>query len=102
MTALTDSAGAGEHLQAALRRVRSVAADTGVAGVVLTAPGPVAWVTGGLNQPIDRTAAVDVVWLAVSADGAFREYVSRLKKTKYPRAAMPGGSGPSTVTRLLS
>jgi len=70
VTALTDSAGAGEHLQAALRRVRSVAADTGVAGVVLTAPGPVAWVTGGLNQPIDRTAAVDVVWLAVSADGA--------------------------------
>jgi len=70
VTALTAAPGTAEHLHTVLRRVRSVAADAELAGVVLTAPGPVAWATGGLNQPIDRTAAVDVVWLVVSADGA--------------------------------
>ncbi len=53
---------------AAIARVRAVAEEAGVAGVVLTRPGPVAWASGGANPPIDRTAPVDTVWLAVSAD----------------------------------
>ena len=51
---------------AAIARVRAVADEAGVAGVVLTRPGPVAWASGGVNPPIDRTAPVDTVWLAVS------------------------------------
>ncbi len=47
-----------------------VAESAGLAGVVLTRPGPVAWATGGLNAPIDRSAPVDQVWLALGADRA--------------------------------
>ena len=54
---------------AALERVRAVAEAAGAPGVVLTRPGPVAWASGGINPPIDRTAPVDTVWLAVSAAG---------------------------------
>lgn len=58
------------HVRAALDRCRDVAARSGVAGVILTQPGPVAWATGGMNRPIDRSASVDVVWLAVGLDRA--------------------------------
>lgn len=58
------------HVQTALARCRDLARRSGVAGVVLTSPGAVAWATGGMNQPIDRTAATDVVWLAVGPDQA--------------------------------
>ena len=44
--------------------------EAAVPGVVLTRPGPVAWATGGMNPPIDRTAPVDTVWLAVTATTA--------------------------------
>jgi antitoxin VapB len=40
----------------------------GVAGVVLTRPGTVAWAGGAINPPIDRTAGEDVVWIAVAAE----------------------------------
>lgn len=54
----------------ALDRVREVIGTHQVPGVVLTRPGPVAWATGGMNPPIDRTAAVDTVWLAVGPSAA--------------------------------
>ena len=56
------------RLASASARIRSVAADRGLAGIVLTTPGSVAWATSGINEPIDRVAAVDVVWVAVSAE----------------------------------
>ena len=52
---------------AALARVRAVADRVGAPGVVLTKPSSVAWAGADINPPIDRTAAVDTVWLAVSA-----------------------------------
>jgi Xaa-Pro dipeptidase len=45
-------------------------AGRNAAAVVLTAPGPVAWVTGGAGAPVDRTAAADVVWAVVTRDTA--------------------------------
>jgi antitoxin VapB len=64
--------GTAQHAEArrtaALARVRAVGRDAGVAGVVLTRPGPVAWAGGGINPPIDRTAATDTVWIAVGPD----------------------------------
>ncbi len=49
----------------AIRRVRAVAAHAGLEGVVLTTPGAVAWATGGLNTPIDRSAPTDTIWVAI-------------------------------------
>ena len=39
-----------------------------VAGIVLTRPGPVSWVIPGINPPIDRTAAIDTVWVVIGPD----------------------------------
>jgi hypothetical protein len=55
-----------DRRSAAIGRVRAVAAAAGAAGTVLTRPGPVAWASGGMNPPIDRTAALDTVWVVVS------------------------------------
>lgn len=52
----------------ALACVRLVAQRRGLAGIVLTRPSSVAWASAGMNPPIDRTAAIDTVWLAVTAD----------------------------------
>ncbi len=52
--------------ESAIERVRAVIEQTGVPGVVLTRPGPVAWATGGINPPIDRGAPIDTVWIAIS------------------------------------
>jgi Xaa-Pro aminopeptidase len=41
-----------------------------VPGVVLTRPGPVAWLTGGLPPPVDRSAGTDLVWAVVSGGSA--------------------------------
>lgn len=56
--------------RSALQRVRQVLAAAEVPAVVLTRPGPVAWATGGMNPPIDRTAPTDTVWLVVTPDAA--------------------------------
>ena len=40
------------------------------AGLVLTGPAAVAWACGGVAPPVDRTAAVDLVWAVFSAAGA--------------------------------
>jgi antitoxin VapB len=37
--------------------------------IVLTRPGSVAWAIPGINPPIDRTAGVDTVWIAIGAEG---------------------------------
>lgn len=55
--------------ESAIGRVRTVIEHTGVPGVVLTRPGPVAWASGGINPPIDRGAPIDTVWLAISESG---------------------------------
>lgn len=54
----------------AIGRTRELMAQEGVAGLVLTTPGMVAWATAGLNVPIDRSAAVDTVWVAIGMDAA--------------------------------
>jgi Xaa-Pro aminopeptidase len=55
--------------RSAVERIRALAAAHGLAGIVLTRPGPVAWASGGINPPIDRTAPVDTVWLVVTDSG---------------------------------
>jgi Xaa-Pro aminopeptidase len=64
--------GISEHRQqrsrarssAARRRISAwlESGDRGRAGLVLTGPAAVAWATGGTAPPVDRTAAVDLVW----------------------------------------
>ena len=39
-------------------------------GLVLTRPGPVSWLTGGLPPPVDRSAATDLVWAVISGESA--------------------------------
>src|SRR5215469_715565 len=39
--------------------------------VVLTGPAAVAWVTGGVAPPVDRTAAVDLVWAVITSTGSW-------------------------------
>jgi Xaa-Pro dipeptidase len=41
----------------------------GPAGVVLTGPAAVAWATGGVAPPVDRTAGTDLVWAVISPSG---------------------------------
>ncbi len=38
-------------------------------GLVLTDPAAVAWVTGGIAPPVDRTAAVDLAWVVATPGG---------------------------------
>lgn len=64
------STSASHHVAEVLGRCRGLAARAGLRGVVLTTPGGVAWATGGVNEPIDRSAATDVVWLAIGPDRA--------------------------------
>ncbi|HEY1621376.1 MAG TPA: hypothetical protein VGG25_27380 [Streptosporangiaceae bacterium] len=45
-------------------------ADSGPRGVVLTGPGAVAWATGGIAAPVDRTAATELTWVVMTPDGA--------------------------------
>jgi Xaa-Pro dipeptidase len=59
--------------QAAARRIDAwLAADAGErpAGLVLTGPAAVAWACGGVAPPVDRTAAVDLVWAVFTPAGA--------------------------------
>ncbi|HEX9033382.1 MAG TPA: M24 family metallopeptidase [Streptosporangiaceae bacterium] len=41
------------------------------AGFVLTGPAAVAWACGGVAPPVDRTAAVDLVWAVITTEGAW-------------------------------
>ena len=42
----------------------------GLPGLVLTRPGPVSWLTGGLPPPVDRSAATDLVWAVLPGESA--------------------------------
>jgi Xaa-Pro dipeptidase len=53
-----------------LQQVRGWLDEAGLAGVVLTGPGPVAWLTAGLEDPIERGAPVGVVWALVTPSAA--------------------------------
>ena len=76
----TTAFGTAEHkirsvarTQAATRRIGAwLAAGEGErpAGLVLTGPAAVAWACGGVAPPVDRTAAVDLVWAVFTAGGA--------------------------------
>jgi Xaa-Pro dipeptidase len=56
--------------QAARERVLPWLKGEGLPGLVLTRPGPVSWLTGGLPPPVDRSATTDLVWAVVSGDSA--------------------------------
>jgi Xaa-Pro dipeptidase len=58
--------------QAAAQRINAWLAATDserVAALVLTGPAAVAWACGGVAAPVDRTAAVDLVWAVFTASG---------------------------------
>lgn len=58
-----------EHVGEALRRARAWMAGSGIGGLVLTRPGAVAWVTGGMNYPrVDRMACTDALWAVITKD----------------------------------
>jgi hypothetical protein len=40
------------------------------AALVLTGPAAVAWISGGVAPPVDRTASTDLVWAVISPGGA--------------------------------
>jgi Xaa-Pro dipeptidase len=59
-----------ERAGAARERVLPWLKAEGLRGVVLTRPGPVSWLTGGLPPPVDRSAATDLVWAVLSGESA--------------------------------
>lgn len=56
-----------QRIAHALTAVRRLLEENDQHSIVLTKPGDVAWVTAGMNPPIDRTAAVDLLWVCISA-----------------------------------
>ena len=70
--------GIAEHSPRSLARAeaardrlqRWLAARGDVAGVVLTGPAGVAWATGAVAPPVDRTAQSDLVWVVATPAGA--------------------------------
>ena len=60
-----------DRADAARARISAWLADHGrFAGLVLTTPGAVAWATGGVAPPVDRTASTDLVWAVFTRTGA--------------------------------
>jgi Xaa-Pro dipeptidase len=55
-----------QRIAHALGAVRRLLEENDQHSIVLTKPGDVAWVTAGMNPPIDRTAAVDLLWVCIS------------------------------------
>ena len=49
---------------------RWLAAPGAPAGLVLTRPAAVAWATGGVAPPVDRSADTDLVWAVITPAGA--------------------------------
>jgi Xaa-Pro dipeptidase len=56
--------------RAARERLAGWMEREGLPGLVLTRPGPVSWLTGGLPPPVDRSAATDLVWAVVCGPSA--------------------------------
>ena len=59
-----------QRADAARDRLLPWLAAGGLPGLVLTRPGPVSWLTGGLPPPVDRSAATDLVWAVISGESA--------------------------------
>jgi len=57
-----------DRARAARERVLPWLKAEGLPGLVLTRPGPVSWLTGGLPPPVDRSAATDLVWAVLSGE----------------------------------
>jgi Xaa-Pro dipeptidase len=62
--------GRADELRAKLARVRALLLAHGWPGVVLTHPGSVAWLTAGLEDPIERGAATGLAWALVTPERA--------------------------------
>jgi Xaa-Pro dipeptidase len=58
------------EITAKLAQVRDLLASRGWPGVVLTHPGSLAWLTGGLEDPIERGAATGLAWALVTPQRA--------------------------------
>jgi antitoxin VapB len=58
------------EIEAKLSLVRDWLDRSGVRGVALTRLGPVAWLSGGLTNPIDRGDPTSPLWFVVTADRA--------------------------------
>jgi Xaa-Pro aminopeptidase len=56
--------------RAARERLLPWVERTGLPALVLTRPGPVSWLTGGLPPPVDRSAGTDLVWAVVTGSAA--------------------------------
>jgi Xaa-Pro dipeptidase len=63
MSALRASAARG-------RLTRWLTGREALAGLVLTRPASVAWATGGVAPPVDRSADVDLIWAVITPRGA--------------------------------
>ncbi len=57
------------HVEATLGRLRTWLGERQLDGVILALPANVAWVTGGLGAPVDRSAALDAVRVVVGGAG---------------------------------
>ncbi|MDA8266463.1 MAG: hypothetical protein M0T79_14200 [Actinomycetota bacterium] len=55
-----------DHVRQVVSRLRRLAEQRGLEGIVLSGPAAVAWATGGMNTAIDRALPVDMVWVAIS------------------------------------
>ncbi|HEY5010842.1 MAG TPA: hypothetical protein VIH73_06755, partial [Acidimicrobiales bacterium] len=59
----------GERTDAARSNVKTLRAQFSDRPLVLTTPGGVNWITGGLSDPVDVTASSDPVWAIESTNG---------------------------------
>jgi Xaa-Pro dipeptidase len=69
MTVATPTAARSE-VAGKLTRLREWLADRACPGIVLTGQGPVAWLTAGMTDPIERGAPTGLVWVLVTPDAA--------------------------------
>ena len=67
----TEHSRSTDRADAARARISAWLADHAqLAGLALTTPGAVAWATGGVAPPVDRTAGTDLVWAVFTRAGA--------------------------------
>ena len=59
----------GARMNAAASRASSLRASYDGRPLLLTTPGAVNWITGGLSDPIDLAASSDPVWVVVTNEG---------------------------------
>ncbi len=93
---LRDGASRPDHVRQVVGRLRRLAEQRGLEGIVLSGPAAVAWATGGMNTAIDRALPVDMVWVALS-EGA---QLLVTTEVEYPRIVAdcdPAASGFSVL-----